>query len=97
MKSTFAVNICLDKGYEGQIQLSQYRHELKAENGTIQGEYTKWVKVCNIQIDLPFKSVNEIIAQTEETQKALQLAAIEKKEAELAALKAAFGQEIQAA
>jgi hypothetical protein len=93
MKKEFAVSITVnDSHFNGQITLEHYSFLLEAENGTLFHNGTK-MKACNVEVDLPFDSVDELLEQASEKLKAAQLSEIERKERELAAMKAAFEKE----
>jgi len=90
MKHKFTVSLSLDKFNEGQLQLDQYPHMLEMKDGEIYGDYTKYMKVCTLELDLPIPSVEELLKQADDAQEAIQLLAIKQQEEKLSRMKEAF-------
>jgi len=90
MKQEFAVSITLDEFSKGGIELDQYSHLLAMEDGQIYGDYTKQMKVCNIELELPIPPVEELLKQADDAQEAIQLNAIKQQEEKLQRMKEAF-------
>ena len=97
MKKKFAVTVCLEGFFKGCVDLTEFSSRLEMSDGEI---YTVGsdvhLKVCNIEVDLGF-DVNDAVKMAEAQRKEMQLAKIKEKEAELAAMRAAFEKQEQAA
>ncbi len=90
MKHKFAVSISIDDFGKGQLQLDQYPHVLNMKDGEIYGDYTKHMKVCTLELELPIPSVEELLKQADDEQEAIQLLAIKHQEEKLSRMKEAF-------
>lgn len=90
MKKEFALSVLLEGYLKGQLVLEQYDHLLAMEDGHIYNNYTKYMKVCNVEVELPVESVESLLKQAEEAQEAIQLLAIEQQEEKLQRMKEAF-------
>lgn len=94
MKKTFAVSIKLnDRSFNGQISLAEYRFMLDMEDGEFYQDGQQ-MKICNIEVDLPFESVEEMLNEANKRYRAdIAASTIAIKEAELERLKAALNSE----
>lgn len=98
MKKEFAVFVDIEGIAPGRISLLGEDWNLEQEDMTLRGsEGYRELKICNIQVDLPFDDVTSLIATGHDLIRDDARKAIEAKEAELAAMKEAFKSNHQAA
>ena len=90
MKQEFALSVLVEGHSKGMLTLEQYSHLLAMEDGHIYGDFVKYMKVCNVEVELPFKSIESLLKQADEAQEAIQLLAIEQQEEKLQRMREAF-------